>query len=63
MVFVDGFLPILILGFFCPFWREWGYVTINAQLPCIYVERIIMFWTIFGGILVVKVKMEEIMVG
>ena len=24
-------------------------------------EGIIMFWTIFGGILVVKVKMEEIM--
>ena len=26
-------------------------------------EGIIMFWTIFGGILVVKVQMEEIMVG
>ena len=36
MVFVHGFWPILILGIFGPFWREWGYVTINAQLPCIY---------------------------
>ena len=24
MVFIYGFLPILILGFFGPFWREWG---------------------------------------
>ena len=24
---------------FGPFWREWGYVTINAQLPCIYGGR------------------------
>ena len=39
MVFAHGFFPILILGFFGPFWREWGYVTINAQLPCIYGGR------------------------
>ena len=25
--------------FFGPFWREWGYVTINAQLPFIYGGR------------------------
>ena len=24
---------------FGPFWREWGYVTINYQLPCIYGGR------------------------
>ena len=50
MVFVHGFWAILILGVFGSFWREWGYVTMNAQLPCIYGEGIIMFWTIFGGI-------------
>ena len=39
IVFDHGFLPILILGFFVPFWREWGYVTINSQLHCIYGGR------------------------
>ena len=39
MVFVHGFWPILILWLFCSFWREWGYVTINAWLPCIYGGR------------------------
>ena len=36
MVFVHSLFPILILGFFCPFFREWGYVAINALIHCIY---------------------------
>ena len=39
MVFIHGFLPILILGFFGPFWENGDYVAINAQLPCIYEGR------------------------
>ena len=39
MLFVHGFWPIIILRFFGPFWRDWCYVTINAQLPCIYGGR------------------------
>ena len=39
MVFVHGFGPILILGFFCPFWREWGYAAINSHIHCIYGAR------------------------
>ena len=31
-----------------------------VKFPFIYGEGIIMFWTIFGGILVVKVKIKEI---
>ena len=26
-------------SFLGPFWREWGYVTLNAQLSCIYGRR------------------------
>ena len=39
MVFVHGFLPIFILGFFSPFWDNQGYVSINSHLLCIYEGR------------------------
>ena len=57
------FGPILILGFFGPFWREWGYVAINAHLPCIYEGMNNNVLDQFWWILIVKVKMEGIMVG
>ena len=63
MVFVHGFWPIVILVFFGPFWREWGYVTINAQLLCIYGGRNNNVLDHFWWNLIVKVKMKGIMVG
>ena len=63
MVFVHGFWPILIIGFFGLFWREWGYVAINAQLSCIYEGRNNDVLDQFWWNLIVKVKMEGIMVG
>ena len=40
---VHGIYPWFLthshFSFFGPFWREWGYVTINAQLSCIYGGR------------------------
>ena len=60
---VHGFLPILILGFFGPFWENGGYVAINAQLPCIYGGRNNDVLDQFGWNLIVKVKMEGIMAG
>ena len=62
-IYLWYFDPFSFLGVFGPFWRKWGYIRINDQLPFIYGEGIVMLWTIFGGILVVKVKMEKIMVG
>ena len=56
------FLPILILGFFGPL-REWGFVAINANLPCIYAARKNDYLNQFGGNLIMKVKMEGIMMG
>ena len=44
------FDPFSFLGFFGPYWENEGYVAINSQLPCIYGEGIMMFWTNFGGI-------------
>ena len=61
MVFVRGFLPIIILGFFGPFWEDGGYVAINAQLPCIYGGRNNEVLDQFWLNLIVKVKMEVIM--
>ena len=63
MVFVHGFLPILILGFFGSFLIEWDYVAINAQLPYNYGERNDNVLDQFWWNLIVKVKMEGIMVG
>ena len=63
MVFVHGFLPFLILRFFCPFYREWGYVAINSQLPCIYGGRNNNVLDQFEWNLIVKVKTEGLMVG
>ena len=57
------FDPFSFLGFFGPFWREWSYVAISTQLPCIYGGRNNNVLDHFCGILVVKVKMGEIMVG
>ena len=59
MVFVHGFSPILILGFFCPFLREWAYIAINARLPCIYEGRNNDVLDQFGWNLFLKVQMEE----
>ena len=63
MVFVHGFWPILILGLFGLLWREWGYVAINAHLPCIYEGRNNHVLDQFRWNSIVKVKMEGIMVG
>ena len=58
------FLPTLILGFFGPSLREWGFVAINAHLPCIYEGRNNDYLDQFRGNLIVKVKiMEGIMMG
>ena len=57
------FFTILILVYFFSFWRECGYVSINAQLPCIYGGRntniLDQFWWNF----IVNVKMEGIIEG
>ena len=60
---VYGFLPILILGFFGPFWENGGYCVINSQLPNIYGEMNNDILDQFWQNLIVKVKMEGIMVG
>ena len=56
MEFFHGFLPILILGFFGPFWREWGYVAINAQLHYIYGGRNNNVLNHFWWNIIVKIK-------
>ena len=53
----------LILGFFGPFWENGGYVTIDVHLPSIYEGRNNYVLNQFGWNLIVKVKMEGIMVG
>ena len=63
MVFVHVFFPILILGFLCPFIRDWGYVAINALIACIYEGMNNGVLDQFGWNLVVKVKIDELMVG
>ena len=63
MVFVHGFGPILILGVFSTFWENGGYVAINSHLPCIYEGRNNDVLEKNGWDLIVKVKMEGIMVG
>ena len=63
---VHGICPWFLshshLGFFSCF-IEWGYVTINAQLPCIYEGRNNDFLDQFMSNLIMKVKMDGIMVG
>ena len=63
MVFIHGFLAILILGVFGPFWESGSYVAINAQLPCIYARMNNDILDQFWCNLIVKVEMEGIMVG
>ena len=55
MVFVHGFLPILILGFSSPFWENGSYVAINAHLPYIYKGRNNDFLDQFRWNLIMKV--------
>ena len=63
MAFVHGFFPILIFRVFGSFWENGGYVAINAHIPCSNGERNNDVLDQFGWNLVVKVKMEGIMVG
>ena len=57
------FDPFSFLGFFGPFLREWGYVAINSHLPCIYGGRNNDFLDQLRWNLIMKVKMEGIIMG
>ena len=48
---------------FWSFFERMGYVAINVHLPCIYEGRNNNVLDQFGGNLIVKVKMEGIMMG
>ena len=48
---------------FGPFWENRGYVTINSHHPYIYEGMNNVFLNQFKWNLIVKVKMEKIMVG
>ena len=57
------FYPFSFYGFFGPFWENGGCVAINVELPCIYGGRNNDVLDQFWCNLVLKVKIEEIMVG
>ena len=63
MVFICGFLPILIFRVFDPFWDRVGINHKKCSSSLHLWEGIMMFWAIFSGNTILKMKMEEIMVG
>ena len=61
-IYLWFFYSFSFLGFLTLFWSG-DKSQINAHIPFIYGEGIMIFWTIFSGNSIMKFKMKEIMVG